>query len=266
MSAVSQFDRRKAMPVTAAPAQSLPLIKEVVLDVSRRSARGHGTISAARKPLAALKTTLGAHQAAGATPMLVAGYRWQRRRRRPPDQASDDGFRLGALRLWRAPTPARTCSSTTDRAPRRGCLRADSVSRRGRRRRIAVPSPSWPNQYLRSMARRTVIDATIRHRFREQDEACSPANGRQPRLAIVDCRRTSSALVEIYRKLANAGVHPALALAADAALSMQCQRCLEAVEVPLHIERELSSRARTQPPRHWRTTCWCSSRRSICVR
>jgi uncharacterized protein len=41
------------------------------------------------------------------------------------------------------------------------------------------------------------------------------------------------------RKLANAGVHPALALAADAALSMQCQRCLEEVEVPLHIEREL---------------------------
>ncbi len=41
------------------------------------------------------------------------------------------------------------------------------------------------------------------------------------------------------RKLVNAGVHPALALAADATLSMQCQRCLEAVEVPLHIEREL---------------------------
>ena len=41
------------------------------------------------------------------------------------------------------------------------------------------------------------------------------------------------------RKLANAGVHPALALGADATLSMQCQRCLEAVEVPLHVEREL---------------------------
>lgn len=41
------------------------------------------------------------------------------------------------------------------------------------------------------------------------------------------------------RKLANAGMHPALVLVADAAISMQCQRCLEAVEVPLHVGREL---------------------------
>lgn len=41
------------------------------------------------------------------------------------------------------------------------------------------------------------------------------------------------------RKLANAGVHPTLALGADATISMQCQRCLEAVDVPLHVEREL---------------------------
>jgi uncharacterized protein len=41
------------------------------------------------------------------------------------------------------------------------------------------------------------------------------------------------------RKLANAGLHPALALVADAAIPMQCQRCLEAVDVPLHVGREL---------------------------
>ena len=41
------------------------------------------------------------------------------------------------------------------------------------------------------------------------------------------------------RKLANAGSHPTLALAADAALAMQCQRCLQAVEVPLHVERRI---------------------------
>jgi uncharacterized protein len=41
------------------------------------------------------------------------------------------------------------------------------------------------------------------------------------------------------RKLANAGSHPTLALAADAALAMQCQRCLQAVEVQLHVERRI---------------------------
>jgi uncharacterized protein len=40
-------------------------------------------------------------------------------------------------------------------------------------------------------------------------------------------------------KLAHAGALPTLALSADASLSMQCQRCLQPVEVPLHIRRKI---------------------------
>jgi uncharacterized protein len=40
-------------------------------------------------------------------------------------------------------------------------------------------------------------------------------------------------------RLAAAGIQDLLSLAADAALSMQCQRCLQAVEVPLRVDRRL---------------------------
>jgi uncharacterized protein len=40
-------------------------------------------------------------------------------------------------------------------------------------------------------------------------------------------------------KLVGAGSQPTLRLGAEAVLSMQCQRCLQAVEVPLHVERRL---------------------------
>jgi uncharacterized protein len=39
------------------------------------------------------------------------------------------------------------------------------------------------------------------------------------------------------RRLANAGAHPTLSIAAEATLSMQCQRCLQPVEVLLRAER-----------------------------
>lgn len=39
--------------------------------------------------------------------------------------------------------------------------------------------------------------------------------------------------------LVGAGVQPALQLVADASVNMECQRCLQTMTVPLHIERRL---------------------------
>ena len=69
--------------------------------------------------------------------------------------------------------------------------------------------------------------------------------------------------------LLGAGLQPALRIVADAAVGLECQRCLQRMVVPLRSTGgSSSSPARTPPPASTpraTTTCWRWSRRSTCT-